>query len=240
MARINQDTLQVAEYYGPVWQGEGPYAGRICHFLRLATCNLTCTWCDTAWCWDRKHYNLNTTCPPQPVDHIINTIKNTHPHLTILTGGEPLMHAHNPALHKLLQATSNTTTWHIETNGTIIPPPTISDHITHWTISPKLTPQGDPHKKRIKPKALHHYANLARQNKAIFKIVATNPDDINQATQLAETYNIPARNMWIMPEGTNPHQLLETARTIANKTLEAGYNLTLRQQTLLYGNQKGK
>lgn len=35
----------VAEVFGPTFQGEGPSAGQRAAFIRLGTCNLTCTWC---------------------------------------------------------------------------------------------------------------------------------------------------------------------------------------------------
>lgn len=39
--------MRVAEVFGPTIQGEGPYAGRLCHFLRLGGCDYRCAWCDS-------------------------------------------------------------------------------------------------------------------------------------------------------------------------------------------------
>jgi len=36
--------LNVNEIFGPTIQGEGPHTGRLVGFLRLAGCNLACTW----------------------------------------------------------------------------------------------------------------------------------------------------------------------------------------------------
>src|SRR5438046_10053865 len=38
-------------------QGEGPRLGRNTCFIRLAGCNLACSWCDTAYTWDWKGVN---------------------------------------------------------------------------------------------------------------------------------------------------------------------------------------
>ena len=38
--------------FGPTVQGEGPYAGRVCHFLRLGGCDYRCSWCDTPYAVD--------------------------------------------------------------------------------------------------------------------------------------------------------------------------------------------
>ncbi|MDP8906059.1 MAG: 7-carboxy-7-deazaguanine synthase QueE, partial [Thermoproteota archaeon] len=43
--------LKVSEVFDSI-QGEGSYAGTPCIFLRLATCNLKCAWCDTKYTWD--------------------------------------------------------------------------------------------------------------------------------------------------------------------------------------------
>ena len=44
--------LAVSEIFGPTHQGEGPSTGRLCGFVRLARCNLSCLWCDTPYTWD--------------------------------------------------------------------------------------------------------------------------------------------------------------------------------------------
>ena len=38
-------------------QGEGVTASRPSVFLRLATCNLACSWCDTKYTWDWDSYD---------------------------------------------------------------------------------------------------------------------------------------------------------------------------------------
>jgi 7-carboxy-7-deazaguanine synthase len=39
--------MRVVETFGPTIQGEGPHAGRPCHFLRLGGCDFRCSWCDS-------------------------------------------------------------------------------------------------------------------------------------------------------------------------------------------------
>lgn len=39
--------MRVIETFGPTIQGEGPHAGRVCHFLRLGGCDFRCSWCDS-------------------------------------------------------------------------------------------------------------------------------------------------------------------------------------------------
>jgi 7-carboxy-7-deazaguanine synthase len=41
--------MRVVEVFGPTIQGEGPHAGRVCHFLRFGGCDYRCSWCDTMY-----------------------------------------------------------------------------------------------------------------------------------------------------------------------------------------------
>ena len=40
------DTLTIYETFSSI-QGESTHAGRLCFFIRLAGCNLRCSYCDT-------------------------------------------------------------------------------------------------------------------------------------------------------------------------------------------------
>lgn len=39
--------MRVVEVFGPTVQGEGPYAGRVTHFVRFGGCDYRCSWCDS-------------------------------------------------------------------------------------------------------------------------------------------------------------------------------------------------
>jgi pyruvate-formate lyase-activating enzyme len=39
------ESLVLAEVFGPTVQGEGPSLGRAASFIRTGGCNLTCSWC---------------------------------------------------------------------------------------------------------------------------------------------------------------------------------------------------
>jgi organic radical activating enzyme len=72
-------------------QGEGPYAGCVAHFVRLGGCNLgaklACEWCDTAFAvGDSKAMTVDQIVAE------INQAQTIDPnHLTVITGGEPLL-----------------------------------------------------------------------------------------------------------------------------------------------------
>jgi len=71
-------------------QGESRHAGRPCVFVRLAFCNLRCSWCDTAYAF---HEGLEMN-----VGEILAKVRSYGCRLVEVTGGEPLAQAGSPEL----------------------------------------------------------------------------------------------------------------------------------------------
>ena len=146
-------------------QGEGVNAGTPAVFLRLALCNLTCTWCDTKYTWDWDNYEIKKELISLSEKEVIGRIlRFNRPHL-IITGGEPM-------LQQKELAVLTTSLIHqgfyceLETNGTISPSPTMINNISQWNVSPKTENSGN---------ALELYENnecyyfFANQENAFFK-----------------------------------------------------------------------
>lgn len=91
--------------------GEGCRAGELAQFVRLAGCNLSCSYCDTHYAWGKDIEYRNMTA-----DDILNELRNDLLNITI-TGGEPLL-AHNVKnlLHILISAGYQI---NVETNGAV-------------------------------------------------------------------------------------------------------------------------
>lgn len=229
--------LPVSEVYGPVWQGEGPHAGRVCWFVRLGHCNLHCAWCDTPYTWDRDRCDVDAECPPRTVEWVTQQLP--HSGLVILTGGEPLIHQHRfPELVNTAGGAGQDHTWHIETNGTITPNADTRAIIDFFVVSPKVNPQGDPERRRIKPHALEWFVELANRGRAAFKVVCSTSDDVDRAAQFYDTHAVPSDSRWVMPEGVTAEAVLDTARLIEPTALQYGLNLTLRTHTLMHGTER--
>lgn len=237
------DTLPLNAVFGPTYQGEGPHTGRRCHFVRLGHCNLACTWCDTPYTWDSNRYDLDQENPWTPVGQILSALEGLpQGHLVVLSGGEPLMHQHRPALHHLLSHLAvQGLPVHVETNGTIAPNPTMVEHLTHFTVSPKLTNNGaDPDRRRIRPRALATFADLAAQGRACFKFVASTSVDLAEIDMLVAEHELPAHQVWVMPEGTSTGQVLTHHRTLVSMLVDRPYNTTTRMHTLLWENERDR
>lgn len=74
--------LTVFEIYLSV-QGESTHVGRPCTFVRLAACDLRCTWCDTPYAF--------TGGRKMSIDEVLAQVRGLGCPLVELTGGEPLL-----------------------------------------------------------------------------------------------------------------------------------------------------
>ncbi len=102
--------LKVYEIFYSI-QGETTTAGLTSLFIRLAGCNLNCSWCDTV-----KAKEGGTE---MSVDDIIDEVNRNRPfnHVT-LTGGEPLLQ--EGALYLLQRLSEEGYTTQVETNGSVL------------------------------------------------------------------------------------------------------------------------
>jgi 7-carboxy-7-deazaguanine synthase len=100
--------LKVNEIFKSI-QGESTFVGLPCTFIRLAGCNLRCTYCDT----DYAYYHGRELSDKE----IISKIEEYGANLVEFTGGEPLLQEETPHLLKtLLDKGYNVL---VETNGSI-------------------------------------------------------------------------------------------------------------------------
>jgi len=102
------DVLKVNEVFHSI-QGESTFAGLPCTFIRLAGCNLRCSYCDTAYAYEEgKEWSI-----PALIDYA----KAYRPLLVEVTGGEPLLQAGTQELVKgLLREGCEAL---VETNGSL-------------------------------------------------------------------------------------------------------------------------
>lgn len=95
-------------------QGEGPFAGCPAIFVRLAGCNLQCTFCDTEYTANRR------TLAPTEISYEVRQLRRPDSKaLVVITGGEPFRQNLEPLCVLLLGLGYRV---QIETNGTLFQP----------------------------------------------------------------------------------------------------------------------
>jgi len=102
------EKLRVVEVFESV-QGEGPYQGYLCTFIRLHGCNLRCKWCDT-------RYAINGSYKVYTLETLLKMTRKFRPKIVEVTGGEPLI---QKATIPLLEELSRDYTTLLETNGSL-------------------------------------------------------------------------------------------------------------------------
>lgn len=88
--------LSVNEIFYSI-QGESTYAGKPCVFVRLAGCDLRCTWCDTPYAFSEGR--------KMTIDEIVRQVDAFRSPLVEVTGGEPLLQEDvYPLMERLLDS----------------------------------------------------------------------------------------------------------------------------------------
>jgi len=90
-------------------QGESTFTGLPCIFIRLARCNLNCSWCDTRY--------ANTDFQSMTLEKILKKTAAYHCRLVEITGGEPLLQENTPCLISRLLDQNHQVL--LETNGSL-------------------------------------------------------------------------------------------------------------------------
>ncbi len=100
--------MKVCEIFTSI-QGETSYTGIPCTFIRLAGCNLRCSYCDTKYAYEE---GIELT-----ENEIINEVTLIGVNLVEITGGEPLLQ--KGTFHLIERLISEGYKVLIETNGTL-------------------------------------------------------------------------------------------------------------------------
>ncbi|HET9058952.1 MAG TPA: 7-carboxy-7-deazaguanine synthase QueE [Acidimicrobiales bacterium] len=236
--------LAISEVFGPTFQGEGASLGRLCAFVRLARCNLTCggpgaaKWaCDTPYTWDWAGQNGTVYEPEREVHKadvadIVQQVLALGVDLVVVSGGEPLLQQR--ALAELaVYLRDGGAEVEVETNGTVVPSVQVAGLVNRFNVSPKLANSGVDRKQRYRPGAI---SALAATGKAVWKFVCVDEDDLDEVQRdfghLSPIY--------VMPAGTSPGSIVAVSRRLAAPVIERGWSLTTRLHVLVWGDERGR
>jgi 7-carboxy-7-deazaguanine synthase len=106
---LRSNSLQVSELFFSL-QGESSYSGYPCVFIRLAGCNLRCTYCDAQYTYNEPGLLL-------PIAAILEFVAQYPDSLVEITGGEPLVQENSIGLMQHLIESRRKTL--LETNGSL-------------------------------------------------------------------------------------------------------------------------
>jgi organic radical activating enzyme len=205
-------------------------------FLRLATCNLSCHWCDTKYTWDWRNFDYQTEVMEMEASEVQGKIQAFDCSHVVITGGEPMLQ--QAGLTPLVESLAEVGyTFEVETNGTIVPAPEMIRHIGQWNVSPKLRTSGNPSAASQVPSALEVFAGL---DKAYFKFVVTGESDVDEVCALREQYQLEPGRVLLMPEGRTPDALAKKSCWLSEACLKNGFRFTTRLHIILWGDERGR
>ena len=205
-------------------------------FVRLATCNLRCSWCDTRYSWDWADYDPKQEITTLAAGDIASRVRSTSVSNVVITGGEPLLQMPGVAeLATNLKAAGLRI--EVETNGTIAPSGQLAEAIDQWNVSPKLTSSGNPTELREIPDALHWFAG---QPNAYLKFVVDARPDVDEAMDLAMRYGAPEAQVVLMPQGMDAESIRERSLWLADECQQRGVRFSTRLHILLWGPERGR
>ncbi len=217
-------------------QGEGASAGRPSVFLRLATCNLACSWCDTKYTWDWERYDPREQIVSLDASDIRLRLESLPCRNLVVTGGEPMLQ--QSELGPLaLSLSDGGWTIEVETNGTVAPNAEMAAAVSQWNVSPKTANSGNGADRREDSDALRAFARLPV---SYFKFVVTEPGDVDEVAGVVERHGLPRDRVLLMPEGTTPDAIHERGDWVAEQCVRRGYRFTTRLHIALWGDERGR
>lgn len=172
--------LKVCEIFQSI-NGEGTRAGQPAVFVRLAGCNLNCSYCDTKWA-----NGPDAPCEEMTAREIHEKVSSYGIRCVTLTGGEPLLHKHVDELLSELCGDDKLSV-EIETNGST--DVSIADKMKNrplLTMDYKLPSSG-----MEKAMRLENYALLRSEDTV--KFVCGSRSDLEKAAEIIEKYKLIGR-----------------------------------------------
>lgn len=213
--------MRISEIFHSI-EGEGIEVGRPEIFVRLASCNLKCTWCDTKYSRnDGQEMSLN---------EIINKITKYPCKSVSITGGEPLLQ--RGELLELIRQLKNSDYWiQINTNGTILDRE-IFELVDLVSMDCKCPSSGMKSDLGVLKQARDLFSP-----KSQFKFVISNEEDYQYAKNIITSLLKGVPNVIFQPQWAKRRITKKLAKLIMKDYLDA--KLILQQQKIIWGAKRG-
>ena len=175
---VNKAKLPFMESFYSI-QGEGAHSGKAAYFIRLAGCDIGCSWCDVKESWDANEH------PMKDVQEIAALAKKSKSKIVVITGGEPLMYNLDELTLKLKNHAFQT---HLETSGAHV----LTGRWDWICLSPKKF-------KKPLPETFEQADEL--------KIIVYNKHDFSWAEKMAGNVNSGCK-LFLQPEWSKAKEML--------------------------------
>lgn len=227
-------------------EGEGKFAGYPSVFMRLSNCNLTCCGfasedsphgCDSYVSWSKQHkYTFDELHTLFESDGYVKHLKNGA--ILKITGGEPLLQ--QSRLIKWVKSFSDKFGFipqiDIESNSTIMPSDEWLDLKATFTISPKMSNNGDDESLRYKPDVLLWH----KENGSCVKFVIQNEEDLEE---LFDRYInqglLTFENVWLMPCCGSREEFMNRSEEVVEICKKHGIKFSPRLQLVVWDKALG-
>lgn len=211
--------VKISEVFHSI-EGEGIEIGRPEIFIRLAGCNLRCTWCDTEYALENGK--------EMSVEEILQEVRKYPCKSVSITGGEPLFQKEETL--ELVRQLKKMSYWiQINTNGTILDEETFGllDLITMDCKCPSSGMRSDLTVLK-RTKELFDF-------KTQFKFVVADQEDYEYAKRISSSLEV--SNAVFQPEW-NSRKFTPRLVNMAKKD-NLNVRIILQQQKIIWGQRRG-
>ncbi|NLB56147.1 MAG: 7-carboxy-7-deazaguanine synthase QueE [Lentisphaerae bacterium] len=218
--------MKISEIFYSV-QGEGLLTGMPSVFVRLAGCNLACSWCDTKYAWTGENY---TDMDISEITDKIEAFAGIYKHC-VITGGEPLIQKDTRFLAEKLRELGMHTT--IETNSTVPPDGIICDLVS---LSPKL------HNPSLFGSDLETAKEWVSKYDFQLKFVVGSVMDLDPIERFRDELKLVEcdARVFLMPLCTGDMKIdIEQSRSVVELCKRYGFRYCGRLHKSLYGEERG-
>ena len=223
--------MRLSETFNSI-QGEGPLQGRPAFFIRLAGCNLKCSFCDTPYAQTGVETD-NIVSVVELRDQMLELTRlHGRDYPFVITGGEPLLQQEDIKLllgNYFARSAKRANVW-FETNGTIVPDKTlIVRYRPQFVVSPKVGHTNNNALKALSELDAH------------FKFVVDDKEGWNFqiALELAFTFGIPKERIWMQPMAKDKKELAKHGPKLWKQCSDFGVGYSPRLHTSLFGAKRG-
>lgn len=215
--------MRVTEIFASV-QGEGPSIGRPAVFVRLAQCNLRCSWCDTKYAWASGEERT----VEEVAEEVLGLLRSHRGvRLLVVTGGEPLLQKGEVAeLVARLKREVAGLEAEVETNCTIDPRGLI-EVVDRLIVSPKLANSGVPEDARKCSDGFRSIPESLRP-KVHLKFVVESPDDLSEIERFLGSFGPGWSSVFLMPQASSVRELSSKLRVVVDIALRTGFRVSDR------------